>query len=556
MDIFGTTITVMHEVYNITIFIRGVIADIKAYDSSRREIQDKLEHEILFLSAFRDIFFEKGAVMRNEHLHLDLKHDVHNILTALRKALTEYGMLAAKHGLLDGENNWPEHVNEQSTSFSDRIKLKVKDLRRTVDWALFDREKIMKTLAEYSEWTGRLRQTMSLVLLTLSAFGSSPLEDFARSERVKEMGLEEVVNRQLLAHSKPPEDFQGLSGRVVEGSKLIHDADMKSAKYMDDWGRDEEVMVEYRKYSKELIRAVFFRLPERDKLKEPIRNLAWLLHKASLADDKDDNQSATSHDLGIYTLQCIGYIDQPENNQTMFLYQLPKPKGWPRDPKIMTLHNWINTTNLQSQHAVSKPSLGNRFFLAYALCITLLNIHGSGWIHKNISSCGIVVFPSLRSLSRSEILCSVPYLMDWGLSRPITEGTDLTSNTDVEPNFYRHPVRQGYPETPFKVQHDIYALGVVLLEIGMWKTVGSIFKTQIEKATAERRLPAPNMIKEALVEKARTEIASEMGDSYAKSVERCLDGQFGVDDENESATVLSAAFRRMVIDTIAKGMEL
>jgi hypothetical protein len=86
MDIFGTTTTVMYEVYNITIFIKGVDADMKAYGSSKREIQVKLEHELLFLNAFRDIFFDKGAIMCNDHLHVDLKHDVHNVLTALRKA--------------------------------------------------------------------------------------------------------------------------------------------------------------------------------------------------------------------------------------------------------------------------------------------------------------------------------------------------------------------------------------------------------------------------------------------------------------------------------------
>jgi hypothetical protein len=32
---------------------------------------------------------------------------------------------------------------------------------------------------------------------------------------------------------------------------------------------------------------------------------------------------------------------------------------------------------------------------------------------------------------------------------------------------YRHPERQGRPQKLFKKVHDIYALGVVMLEIGM-----------------------------------------------------------------------------------------
>src|SRR5271168_4116142 len=33
----------------------------------------------------------------------------------------------------------------------------------------------------------------------------------------------------------------------------------------------------------------------------------------------------------------------------------------------------------------------------------------------------------------------------------------------------RHPTRQGtHPEVDYQMQHDIYSLGVVLLEIGLW----------------------------------------------------------------------------------------
>ncbi|KAL6228738.1 hypothetical protein BDW75DRAFT_134466 [Aspergillus navahoensis] len=556
MDIFGTSITVMHEIYNITIFIRGVIADVKAYGPTKREIQDKLEHEFLFLKAFKAIFFDEEAVMRDGYLHAALKNDVCNILNALRKALTEYGMLAAKHGLLGIEYHLPDQASDQSSSFSDRVKLRVKDLKRTIDWALFDKEKITKTLAEYSEWTGRLRQTMSLVLLTLSALGNSPLGDFAKSTRAKDMGLRHVIDRQILATSKPPDDFHGLSGRIVEGSELLHSSDMRTAEYEDDWGRLEAVVLEYRRYNRDLILATQFNLPNLDKVKEPVRNLAWILQNASFTDAHDNEFSAATNRLSIYALQCLGYIDQPEHHRTILLYQLPRSRTLPTDPKILTLHDWINASDSQGLSGMPKPSLGNRFFLAYALCLTLLNIHCSGWVHKNISSRVTVIFPSARVTTHSKSPCCTPYLMGWGLSRPITGGTDLTADTEVEPNFYRHPVRQGYPEAAFKVEHDIYAVGVVLLEIGLWKTVNHIFNVQIEKATKEGRLPPPGVIRDALVGKARTAIASEMGDSYARSVEKCLTGDFGVDNNDYNRTTLSAAFRSMVLDTIAVGMKL
>jgi hypothetical protein len=493
--------------------------------------------------------------MRNHDLHINLKRDVRIILVALRKALTEYGIMAAKHGLLGTENKLLLDKAGEFLSFNERVKLKVKDLKRTLDWALFDKERILKILGEYSEWTGRLRQTMSLVLLTLSAFGSSVFGDFAKSTRSKEMGLQDVVTRQSLVNTEPPEDFRGLSGRIIEGSESVHGSDLRLAKYEDGWCRVEEVMLEYRKYSGQLVRAAHFRLPELDKLKKPIRDLAWLLHTACFA--HDDDLADSPNQLAIYTLRCLGYIDQPEEHQTIFLYELPKARPFQTSSSIATLHDWINNVNDPlAQQSMPKPTLGNRFFLAHALCLTLLNIHSSGWVHKNIWSRGIVVFPSRKPSPPSRLPCFVPYISGWGFSRPIAGGTELTADTKVEPNYYRHPVRQGYPEAPFKVEHDIYALGVVLLEIGLWETVSCIFKRQMDKAASERRLPPPDMIRDALVEKARAALPSEMGDLYAVSVERCLTGEFGINEDDGNRAVLSAAFRDKVIDKIAGGMKL
>jgi hypothetical protein len=38
-------------------------------------------------------------------------------------------------------------------------------------------------------------------------------------------------------------------------------------------------------------------------------------------------------------------------------------------------------------------------------------------------------------------------------------------------NVYRHPLRQGdRPAEAYRMQHDIYSLGVCLLEIGLWES--------------------------------------------------------------------------------------
>ncbi|KAI9858822.1 MAG: hypothetical protein M1813_007289 [Trichoglossum hirsutum] len=563
MTSFNTTLNAMVEVYNVTMFIRGVIADGSAYDPDRQGIRDRLEHEFLFLESFQGLFFNnEGALMHHDRLPCSLRHDVHVILAALRKALAEYGMLAAKHGFLDIENDgqvMKTMTTDETLTFRERIRSKVKDIKkRNIDWALFDKGKMINTLSEYSEWTKRLQQTMSLMLLTLSAFGDTTLRDFADSKRAKGLGLQEVVERQILARSGPPVDFKALNGRLADGSDLVDTSSIRLARYEDEWGTEKEVVIEYRPYSSALAHATEVNSPDLLEMKAPIRDLAWLLCSASFADGTDNGSSAMSDRPNISTLQCQGYLDQPENYRAIFLYQLP-PSYDPRiTPSVITLHDLMSnlTTDAPTPRHTSKPSLGNRFYLAHTLALTVLNIHGSGWVHKNIWSRGVVVLPSNPILGSGSQPYPIPYLAGWGLARPSVASTVLAINTDVEPNFYRHPSRQGQPKTAFTAEHDIYALGVVLLEIALWRTISSVFRKQIDKATVEGRLPPPDMVKKALLDKARMDIPREMGEEYAKAVEKCLKGDFCLGEDGEERTALSVAFRETVVEVIARGVKL
>jgi hypothetical protein len=72
-------------------------------------------------------------------------------------------------------------------------------------------------------------------------------------------------------------------------------------------------------------------------------------------------------------------------------------------------------------------------------------------------------------------------LTGWGLARPADGDTLQLANYEIIPNLYRHPKRQGQPTISFRNEHDVYALGVVLIEIGLWQTVDQIFVTEIQK---------------------------------------------------------------------------
>jgi hypothetical protein len=128
--------------------------------------------------------------------------------------------------------------------------------------------------------------------------------------------------------------------------------------------------------------------------------------------------------------------------------------------------------------------------------------------------------------------------------------TQRRGDDAVDKNLYRHPSRQGFnPCDDYEMRHDIYSLGVCLLEIGLWSSF-----VQYEPGITPRRLS--NLLMESpdkqdvtssdqLSEQAKTtfialarhRLPGSMGDEYASIVETCLTcldpGNMDFGDETE-----------------------
>ena len=96
-------------------------------------------------------------------------------------------------------------------------------------------------------------------------------------------------------------------------------------------------------------------------------------------------------------------------------------------------------------------------------------------VHESFRSENILFFPSTASDVDGNRLNEVSKDVD--LTRPLIFGFEFSRpdsffsagfiDTCPDRDVYRHPERQGQPLTTFKKIHDIYSLGIVLLEIGM-----------------------------------------------------------------------------------------
>ncbi|KAK2801814.1 hypothetical protein FQN50_007559 [Emmonsiellopsis sp. PD_5] len=576
MDFYGTAATAIHHVIQVTIFIKGVISDVREYDDDRGTIQLKLDIQLTSLEFFRRRFLhEKHGLMLPGHLPDWIADTICNLLLKMGRVLAEYRVVASKYDDFDEKMKEMKVTDDSDAvskrekwkkSFLDRAKVHAKSIKtKGYDWSLFDKKKLLGILDEYQEWTGSLRdlmqhfsQEMVYSLADATTASSSPVE-----ENLEGTGLEHVVQRQKLALTEPPSDFKELGGDIVEEGSSSNR--FQRARWAHQ-GESVEIIVEYRDYDRRL---KYDDLDEEEisELKAPVKNLAWLLQNATFQDD--GNNTTKMQGPAIYSLQCLGFMDQVDKERSAFLYKLPFRQtavDAQADQKLLTLHEIITKVDARTKRPL-KTSLSDRFSVAHCLALTVSNVHASFWVHKNIWSRGILLckqgkegirpFEAAGSVippntEDTELPHLVAFLGDWGYARHVEGATDMRSDFEMEPNMYRHPERQGAPTRQFTRVHDIYALGVVLLEIGLWKTISQLFDARIKDSKRTGKLPKSKDVKNALVALAQSELPREMGNVYAGAVVRCLTSDF----RKKSDTELSLDFREKVVDAIALGMKL
>lgn len=142
---------------------------------------------------------------------------------------------------------------------------------------------------------------------------------------------------------------------------------------------------------------------------------------------------------------------------------------------MMTLEDVIHEDHFPKAQA----TLDRRIKLAMKLAEAVFFLHAAGFVHKNITSSSIV---ALRRLNM-DLAASLDdsYLMGFDLIRGIDSVTSkegaVRQHEDLarsiwEFDLFQHPHRLcGHNSQRFTKSYDVYSLGVVLLEIGLWETL-------------------------------------------------------------------------------------
>lgn len=188
---------------------------------------------------------------------------------------------------------------------------------------------------------------------------------------------------------------------------------------------------------------------------------------------------------------------------------------------------------------------------------SIIFLHSASFVHKNIRPETIITTETGES-----------YLVGFQWFRAAAGDTHMLGDAVQSNNLYRHPTRQGEaPAEIYSMQHDVYSLGVCLLEIGLWTSFVTCDDASTDSAVNVPGLPEaisrlsprdrrkrPYEVKRVLIALAMSELPSRMGERFSAVVVSCLtcldkDSALGsVDDllEDDNGVILGVSYIQKV----------
>lgn len=259
--------------------------------------------------------------------------------------------------------------------------------------------------------------------------------------------------------------------------------------------------------------------------------------------------------LSLSILHCVGYLDQ-SRHVTGYAFRLPSDAQPGQEP--FTLYDLLKRVERPNQPK-DIPDLGERFELAKALVTTIFNIHNIGWVHKNIQPKNILFWP--KSDAKTEPDLTRPYLMGFDISRPNQPGeVSEKPLSHFEDDLYRHPHYKGMYARSFQPAFDIYSLGVILYEIGMWRNIafqGSSKSNNPRRPSLPTHNSDPQLVERMVEQGSIMAMKQYTGARYRDAVRSCLSRDFdniwemGAGDQQRQLRAYLEDFRVKIVDKLA-----
>ncbi|KAI9819966.1 MAG: hypothetical protein M1827_006536 [Pycnora praestabilis] len=468
-----------------------------------------------------------------------LKQLAEMILKQLYETITDFNKLQDRYGLREDISNSDIKTVRKSPDPTDNMTIRLRDeLKLRARWVIGDKDKfelLLKDLKDFNDglerlfppgriatlqrtWTNELlqgaqRDMGQLDLLEAASNGVYPnLNAFAKLKQLR-------IN---LDAKEPPKKMMSSSELRILKSNLMYSKEGDGKRIKGQYESINcahpslsEVVIEWMSYDPELD------LDSRLILYQRIDNLARMVH------------SSSNRHPDLHTLDCIGYFDDTSKQRYGLVYRFPESsKSLGVRGDFQTLTSLIENPNVRT------PDLNKRFQLAQTLAIALWSFHSLDWLHKTFCSTNILFFHSnlepeaygLKSDDPNPIANNLtkPYVTGFDNSRPdhLDEMT-VASKNDIGQDIYRHPDSLGMWRQSYRKSFDIYSLGLVLLEIGLWKSLKGFHKPRYTSSTFRDKVVLGVLV---------PGLAAKTGSVYREVVERCLAYEEGKESERAGSS--------------------
>ena len=214
----------------------------------------------------------------------------------------------------------------------------------------------------------------------------------------------------------------------------------------------------------------------------------------------------------IYTgvLKLTGWTVDVPKSRCAFVYEIPNLVNDDgiriEEPQTRSLLSFLQYSGDADSN--NMPSLENRFRLALNVALSILHVHETNLKHQNLNSNNIMFFVDQHSPSdkiwKGPVIRK-PYLTGFHQRTPGLAGDSSFSG------IYFHP-ELSEPSTSYEFAHDLYSLGLILLEIGLWMPLGRFWKPKYTLKDFKSRLQDVYLKK----------LSAKCGDGYMKAVQFCL----------------------------------
>ncbi|KAI2469164.1 prion-inhibition and propagation-domain-containing protein [Annulohypoxylon bovei var. microspora] len=456
-----------------------------------------------------------------------------------------------------------ETLRQKSLNYADAVLKCPTRLR----WALFDAAKFKQLLARFAELNNSMHSSLELeqrrrhaklqeatqiqilqvhdkldqVVELIQSLRLAPNYDpggpWLDSDESEPSTLESLARFKVLSMTANHEDFPCEREMIVQiGLEIPSPADLElllsQVELQDDQRQlgaqriagmygSAAVWTEWKCYDERSTTLAYHCVESR------ITRLAALLHK----------NAAKPRELRLPV--ALGYVHDRDLARFGLVFELPALTSM---SVPQSLYDRLQTS--------MKPSLSMRLNMARKLVVSLEYLHATKWLHKGLRSDNILFLTSYNPGWLSFCLSGFDY------SRPAVpnEVTEVPSS-NREHDLYRHPdVQFDVPrdgEYGYREKHDVYSLGVVLMEIGLWQPIHQFLGISLNRLISR---PVIRGVRSSLLKaNSLALLTSEAGALFSEAVRLCLSCDQGYLPDGSK---VSAMLRKNGISSLHKAQEI